>query len=282
MTEAEVAKLRSAGIDDAVILDMQKEEAGKNGQAGPVAEATSALPDIDPNTPSTVYQQAQANNVPTEGRPQTWAQTGAELGGVLIDNAGKIGLGGLGAAGLGAGAMYKRGKGIELETERLRQQGIQNRFDAKLAAQQSQQAVQQAAQQARPMPVSPSPIVDAQGRPMQMQPRPVAPAVPAGVPAAPVAQAAEQGVMNRAKQVVQQLALSKLAPMATNLLKGANVASLAGYSSDLGPKTPQTGRMRGMEINPLTGAPWTSEQIAQYEANPNVYDAQMAPPQFRR
>jgi hypothetical protein len=40
--------------------------------------------------------------------------------------------------------------------------------------------------------------------------------------------------------------------------------------------------MKGMEINPLTGAPWTPEQIAQYEANPNVYDAQMAPPQFRR
>ena len=59
-------------------------------------------------------------------------------------------------------------------------------------------------------------------------------------------------------------------------------ASLAFESRDLGPKTPQTGRMRGMEINPLTGAPWTPQQIAQYEANPAQYDAQMAPPQFRR
>jgi hypothetical protein len=40
--------------------------------------------------------------------------------------------------------------------------------------------------------------------------------------------------------------------------------------------------MRGMEINPLTGAPWTPQQIAQYEANPQMFDAQMAPPQMRR
>lgn len=59
-------------------------------------------------------------------------------------------------------------------------------------------------------------------------------------------------------------------------------ASLALESSELGPKTPQTGRMRGMEINPLTGAPWTPQQIAQYEANPQQFDAQMAPPQMRR
>jgi hypothetical protein len=272
MTEAEVEKLRAGGISDAIILEMQKDESTAKGQAAPAATATTELPEVDPNTPSRVYSQAQSAGTPTEGAGQTWAQTGAELGGVLIDNAGKIGLGGLGAAGLGAGAMYKRGKGIELETEKLRQQGIQNRFDAR--------AAQQAAQQARPMPVAPGPLVDAQGRPMQMQARPVAPA--GAVPTAPIAQAAEQGVVNRAKQVVQQLALSKLAPMATNLLKGANVASLAGYSADLGPKTPQAGRMRGMEINPLTGAPWTPEQIAQYEANPAQYDAQMAPPQFRR
>ena len=101
-------------------------------------------------------------------------------------------------------------------------------------------------------------------------------------PVAQAAQAAEQGIVSRAGDIVKKLALSKLAPMAANLAKGANIASLAGYSGDTGPSTPQSGRMRGMEINPLTGAPWTPEQIAQYEANPGQYDQQMAPPQFRR
>lgn len=53
-------------------------------------------------------------------------------------------------------------------------------------------------------------------------------------------------------------------------------------TTDTGPAVPSTGRMRGMEINPLTGRPWTPDQIAQYESNPQVFDAQMAPPQMRR
>lgn len=110
---------------------------------------------------------------------------------------------------------------------------------------------------------------------------PVRPVAPAGMPA-PQAPAAGSGILNNANNIVRQLALSKLLPAAGNVMKGANIAGMATFSGDLGPKTPQTGRMRGMEINPLTGAPWTPEQIRQYETNPSVYDQQMAPPQFRR
>jgi hypothetical protein len=110
---------------------------------------------------------------------------------------------------------------------------------------------------------------------------PVRPVAPAGMPA-PQAPAAGSGILNSANNIVRQLALSKLLPAAGNVMKGANIAGMATFSGDLGPKTPQTGRMRGMEINPLTGAPWTPEQIRQYETNPSVYDQQMAPPQFRR
>jgi hypothetical protein len=292
MTEAEVAKLREAGIDDAVILDMQKEEAGKNGQAGPVVEATSELPDIDPNTPSTVYQQAQAAGVPTEGRPQTWAQTGAELGGLVVDNAGKIAgvVGGGGAllaanqlrkgmqARAGATAAQAAAQQATANAALQQAQGVQQRFDAR--------AAQQAA--ARAGAVAPSPILDAQGRPMQVQARPVAPAPMAPTPA-PVAQAAEQGLANRVKQTAASRITGLMPSMGEMLGTAGRVASrfagpamLALESRDLGPKTPQTGRMRGMEINPLTNAPWTPEQIAQYEANPAQYDQQMAPPQFRR
>jgi len=300
MTEAEVQKLRDAGIGDDVILEMQKEEAGKKGQAAPTAEVASALPDIDPNTPSTVYQQAQAAGVPTEGREQTWTQTATELGGLAADNAGKIA--GVVAGGGGLFAANQIRKGMQARAGAQTAQAAAQTAMAQAQMAQANAALQQAqgvqqrfdARTAARTPVTPatSPILDAQGRPIPAA-RPVVPTAPAGavptapgpiapVGAAPVAQAAETGVMNRAKQVVQQLALSKLAPMAANVLKGANVASLAGYSSDLGPKTPQSGRMKGMEINPLTNAPWTPEQIRQYEANPAVYDAQMAPPQFRR
>lgn len=273
MTEAEVQKLKSAGIDDAIILDMQKEEANKNGQAAPQAEVKTALPEIDPNTPSQAYSQAQANGVPTEGRSPSMAQNLTEAGAVLAPYAPHAL-----ATGAGAYGLYKANQGVNAigrglnalesmsETNAMREARLQNRpgFGG------------------TPRPAVPTAPV-APATPVVTAPGPVAPAggVPTA-PAAPVARAAEAGVVNRAKQVVQQLALSKLAPMATNLLKGANVASLATYSSDLGPAVPQVGRMKGMEINPLTGAPWTREQIAQYQANPAMFDAQLPPPQFRR
>jgi hypothetical protein len=282
MTEADVQKLKSAGIDDAIILEMQKEEAGKKGQAAPAADVAPALPEIDPNTPSTVYQQAQAAGVPTEGREQTWGQTATEVGGVLADNAGKIGAGALGAGGVyGAykvgnwaknlGDAYKTGVATNAATQEMR---VLERLargagpEAEAAAQRLQQILQSRAPAVPTAPVTPAPVAP--------------PAVAPSAPAAPVARAAEQGIMNRATDIVKRLALDKVLPMASNIAKGANAAALMTYSPELGPKVPGTGRMRGMEINPLTGAPWTPEQIAQYEANPAVYDQQLPPPQFRR
>ena len=54
------------------------------------------------------------------------------------------------------------------------------------------------------------------------------------------------------------------------------------YSPELGPKTPQTGRMRGMEINPMTGRPWTPDQIRMYEANPAQFDTALGAAQMPR
>ena len=76
MTEAEVQKLRDAGISDAVIISLQKEEGGKDS---PIQAPASDLPEIDPNSPSKVYTDAKAAGVPTEGRPQTFLQTATEL-----------------------------------------------------------------------------------------------------------------------------------------------------------------------------------------------------------
>jgi hypothetical protein len=174
-----------------------------------------------------------------------------------------------GAAALGAGALY--GGGVAKKafdtmqavnaTKQAEIAGLQNRFDARMA--------QQAGQAVRPV----APV----GAPAAAPVAPVAPAAPVAAPQA--AAAAEQGIMSRASDIVKRLALDKVMP---GLARAGVGAGAALYSSDLGPKTPQTGRMRGMEINPLTGAPWTPEQIAQYEANAAQFDAQMAPPQMRR
>jgi len=283
MTEAEVQKLRDGGISDAIILEMQKEESTSKGQAAPAATVSSELPEIDPNTPSKVYTQARTNDTPTEGGGATWTQGAMELapaaGSALVAAAPYA----AGAAGLNGGGKLLSAAKTAADAYKTGVQTAAETAQRKVALQEARLAERAARAGAQVRPVVPTaPVAPAGAVPTAPVAGPVAPAVPAGVPAAPVAQAAEQGVMSRAKQVVQQLALSKLAPMAANLAKGVNVASLASYSSDLGPKTPQTGRMKGMEINPLTGAPWTPQQIAQYEANPAQYDAQMAPPQFRR
>jgi hypothetical protein len=262
MNQEQIDKLRAAGYTDDDIRDFAATQP-KLGNA-PTQTTDETLPEIDVTKPSTTMQQAEAAGVPTGARESSFisdVMTAAPV--VLAENAGKVALGGLGAGALGAGAMYKRGKALELETEKLRQQGIQNRFDAKMAQQAANQA-------AKVTPVAPSPILDASGRPMTAS----APVVPQGMAPAPKAPSITAQI--------RALAANKIMPMAGSLAKGSVGPGMAMYSGELGPKTPQVGRMRGMEINPLTGRPWTPDQIKQYEANPNTFDSQMAPPQMRR
>jgi hypothetical protein len=126
---------------------------------------------------------------------------------------------------------------------------------------------------------------------------PTAPVVPTGpaatgpvVPQAPAplaqgAQMAEQAaarapsLLDKTTSLIRQLAANKVVQ---GLGKGMTGLQLATYSQDLGPQTPQVGRMRGMEINPMTGRPWTKEQIAQYSANPQMFDSQLPQAQMPR
>lgn len=281
MTEAEVEKLRAGGISDAIILEMQKEESTAKGQAAPAAEASSELPEVDPNTPSRVYSQAQTNQTPTVGPEQSWTQTGLEaVSGVGGAVAPYVIPGVLTAAGLAGGSKLLGAAKTAADAYKTGVATAADTAQRNVALQEARMAERAARAGGQMRPVVPTTAAVPAGA--VPTPGPVAPAGVPTAPAAPVARAAEQGIVSRAGDIVKRLALEKLAPMAANLAKGANAAALATYSSDLGPKTPQAGRMRGMEINPLTGAPWTPEQIAQYEANPAQYDAQMAPPQFRR
>lgn len=279
MTEAEVQKLREGGISDAIILEMQKDESTAQGQAAPAATTASTLPEVDPTTPSKVYSQARAAGTPTEGTGATYAQGAMELAPAIGSGLVAVAPYAAGAAGLYGGSRLLSAAKTAADAYKTGVQTAADTAQRNVALQEARMAERAGRAAGQVRPVVPTAPVTVPGAPAVTAPGAV---VPGAMPAAPVAQAAEQGIMNRAKQVVQQLALSKLAPMAANLAKGANVASLAGYSPELGPKTPQSGRMRGMEINPLTGAPWTPQQIAQYEANPAQFDAQMPAPQFSR
>lgn len=172
---------------------------------------------------------------------------GAEA--TTIAGAGAAGLGGAAAIGAGAYGVRKAMTSMPRITE---------------AVQAMRQGMGQPAAPARPPgPVQPtqSVILDSQGRPMQMpQPQPAA---------RPQAQA-QPGMMDRIAQMARTYG-----PAAARMVGGAAAAAMpsnAGQAYNF----PQAGPMRGMEINPMTGRPWTREELAAYERNPNAFNSGFA------
>jgi hypothetical protein len=109
-------------------------------------------------------------------------------------------------------------------------------------------------------PVAPavSPILDAQGRPMV---RPVAP------PAAPPARTpAPTGVLDKATQMVRQLAANRVVQGAAKfggaLVGGLTTPGNVGQNYPF----PQSGPLSGSEINPGTGRAWTQQELDAYRA----------------
>jgi hypothetical protein len=131
---------------------------------------------------------------------------------------------------------------------------------------------------AGPIPTAPTPAVPT-------GPIATGPVAPAATPTAPIAQAAENvaarapSMLDKTTAMIRQLAANKVVQ---TLGKGMTGLQLATYSQELGPQTPQVGRMKGMEINPITGRPWTQQQLAQYSANPQIFDSQLPPAQMPR
>jgi hypothetical protein len=156
MNQEQIDKLRAAGYTDDDIRDFSTNQPSLGN--APTQTTDETLPEIDVTKPSDTIKNAEAQGIPTGARESSMLSDLATVAPVVLaENAGKIALGGLGAGALGAGALYKSGKAKELEAEKIRQAGIQKRFDAKMSA----QAVPVTA------PVAPSPILDANGRPMQ-------------------------------------------------------------------------------------------------------------------
>lgn len=279
MNEQDIQKLRDAGYSDDDIRDYMANQ--PRTAPGPTQTQVETLPEVDVTKPSEILRQAEAQGVPTGPRESSFLSdiaTAAPV--VLAEHGGKIALGGLGAAGLGAGALYKRGKAMELEAERLRQQGIQNRFEARMAAQEAQAAQRagQAAQAARP--IAPQ-ILDAAGRPIA----PPTGSAPIAPQAAPLPQAApttpQPSILDRTTAMIRQLAANKVVQ---GMAKGGAGLTAALMPGNVGQDymVPQVGRMRGMEINPMTGRPWTREQLAAYNANPQQFDIALGAAQMPR
>jgi hypothetical protein len=295
MTNEEIQKLKAAGIDDATIQSIAAEDAAKQVPSamqtqGPVAP--EALPEVDVTKPSETLRNAQAAGVPTTN-PGSWMTDALAIGQGLMpsgvgDTLMKLGEGALAYQGIKGWRENSAARASQAAAELAREQGIQQRAAQKAA----QQAAQQAAQGVRPVVPTAMPTAAATG---------VSPVAPQAMPPAqaPMQQPSmmQRGMdmANKVRQAAAQRitnlpAMGEMLPAAGEALSGAarfagralGPASLALQTTDLGPKTPQVGRMRGMEINPLTGAPWTPDQIKQYEANSMMFDQQFAQPQMRR
>lgn len=202
---------------------------------------------------------------------------------------------GMGAAGaLGTGALLYAGKKLLTPAGRgatdLAQRSVAAAEEAnRIAALNAQQLherelTRQANRQAgRAAPVAPQ-ILDAQGRPMARAP--VAPVVPAGpavsapvVPQGPLPAGVTAGpapftppqapsIVDRATNLVRAIAANKVVQGAARMGNIAGIASMALSPSNSGQNYPfpQAGPLRGSEINPTTGQPWTPQELAQYRA----------------
>lgn len=300
MDEQDIAKLRAAGYSEEDIRDFVASRAGAEPRPqAPGAATESALPEVDVTKPSESLERARAAGVPTEAEGPGLAEYGTAAGTILGENAGKIALGAGGVAGAYAANQIRKGMMARAEATAAQAAAQQAQAQAALeqarAAQMQAQGVQerfaqrQAAQAARATPTAPQ-ILDAQGRPMV---RPVAPTAVAPGPVAPgpvvpgaatgplpptltagepmFRPPAQPSVINRATDIVKRLALEKVAPALGAVARVAGPVGVASMLLEPGNSGqnypfPQSGPLRGSELNPATGRPWTPEELAQYRA----------------
>ena len=230
---------KQAGYSDEEIDAYLAEEANK--KKTPAAPATTSL---TPPDSTTVVPEAGG------GVAGAAATAGLAAAPYVVPAAGGA------AAALGAKHLYNKWDASAKAAQAL--------ADAKLASEQGiaeRWAAKQAAQAMPKGPVAPttSPILDAAGRPFAptTPAAPVAPAAPAAAPA-PTAQ---PSIVDRATQMVRQLALDKV-------VKGGLGVAAAVTPGNIGQNYnfPQSGPLRGSEINPQTGRPWTPQELTAYRA----------------
>jgi len=322
MNEQDIQKLREAGFSDDDIRDymaQNRQAAGRPQAAGAAAPAATGDQgaDLDPNAPSETLRRAREQGLPTEGRESSFFSDLATVGPVfLADNAGKIALGGGGAAAAYGANQLRKGMqaragaqaaqaAAQQATAQAQMAQAQAAMEQARAAQMQSQGLQerftqrQAAQAARAAPPAPQ-ILDAQGRPIVRAPvvptgpmpsgpvaptamapavappvstAPVAPVAPGSMPTLvagepPVRPPVQPGMLDRAGQMVRAVAANKVVQGAARMGNIAGIASMLLAPGNAGQEYPfpQSGPLRGSELNPATGRPWTPEELAAYRA----------------
>jgi len=271
MDQQQIDKLRAAGYTDDDIRDYIANQPKASG--APTQTQVETLPEIDVTKPSETLSSAQAAGMPTGPRETSFlsdvATAAAFKGGQFaMENP-------LATAALGAyGASYIPGV---------------NRLPLISDIRNTRTAVGDIAQRAMNRGGVPqSAPVGSPANPIGGAARPVAPQGPVSTgPVAPQAMApqaapqAQPSMLDKTTNMIRQLAANKVF---NTMAKGGAMAAAALTPGNVGQDymVPQVGRMRGMEINPMTGRPWTREQLAAYNANPQQFDLALGAAQMPR
>ena len=203
--EEEIKKLREAGFTDSDIQAFVNDQQSRAGQSQPVNPAQ-----VDATQPPMADER-----VPAYGAPPgtSMMETAGTVGAAVAPYAAGAALtaGGIYGAtvakqGFNAMKAASEARTAQANAAMQQAQGVQNRFDAKAAAEAARAATTAA----------PSPILDAAGRPMA----PAAPVAPAAMPTAQATTAADQALAARVKQTAAQR-IAGLAPSMSDLASGA-------------------------------------------------------------
>jgi len=267
MEDPRIQKLRDAGYNDQDIEEYLR------SSPAPTASASAA----GSTEPPSVSAEVPATN-PADVAPEpTWLERGATtLKAIapenLTDAATKVGEGLLAYKGIQAWKQSSQAAQAKAAADALTEAGRQARFNAKYPV------VEPVAAPAAPPPAPPAPAAPQQPSVIQrgmdyarqMQ-RIAAEKVMQG------AQAAGEGLVSAGRAAGQGLVTAgrAAAPYAAPVAVGLTAALMPGNAGSAGMMVPQTGRLRGSDLNPMTGRPWTRQELDAYNANPNIIDSRL-------
>ena len=241
---------KAAGYTDA---EIDAYEAEQKQKGAPAQEVAGTEP---PPPPPPSATQNQTNDVNYGELAATMGMAAAPY---VLPTAGAAVAGG---AGYG---LYKFGKGV-LETGRDISQAMKSQSavaEKNVELQRERMGERVARNAPRPGPTQ---ILGPSGQPLPAS----APAPqPVSGPVAPNPAASQPSIAER----VRQIAMQRITPVAQAVAPIARAATGVGAAlmpgnmgQNYAAQFPQSGPMRGMEINPNTGRPWTPAELQQYNA----------------
>jgi len=258
MEDPRIQKLRDAGYNDQDIAEYLASSPPPTASAS--AAGSSEPPSVSLEVPATA---------PADVAPEpTWMERGATaLKAIAPDNltdlATKAAEGLLAYKGIQAWKQSSQAAQARAAADALTEQGRSARFNAKNMVPEAAPAPAPAAAAPAPAAAAPAaaraPGLVQQGMDMarKIQQMAFEKVMQGGRAVAPYAQAAGEGLVS-AGQAVAPYARAAAAPVAV----GLTAALMPGNAGGAQMMVPQKGPYRGMEINPMTGRPWTAQELA--------------------